>query len=541
MAKPQTLLLLTPTTIARVDLQGGTGRKSSRVTDVWVTPRQDSPSIAALIETAYRLGGKSRGDVTVLSTSFWTGPVSLAREITAGLSEDDVAQSIALETESFSGIPAFESQIAHSPIAPDAVGNSRWWVTQLDSGELAQIEDAVRSLGCRLAGVGHPAVVPMTPPDEPTAAWRSVQWWGEQTLLARGRGAAVSDLKILSAGRQSQRARTELDEFLADGPAGSSTPDSEPPVTAAAEGDGNQRLDASATRLEWVDETTPDELLVGLAEFSELDTTRVNQEGGLQRWATAWLSSRSGNVVPCPVVTLPKPPMSKEASISVSVAAGLVAIGLCFAHHSFVAGRIRDLNQDVSAMNAEVEHVDLERRKLQSLEKKVKKAREAVEDQRAANHELASRLDRAETLMQRQQDRWVALVDALSRSADPDSWIRELTGEDGTVVVHGFATDNEAVHRFASRLEQQIDGSGWQVQPAQTVTDPSRLVAFSVAIAFESESLPRAIVATSDVPIKTKPRVAGVRRASAKPVPATPAPVASAPSKSVASANGEGD
>ena len=347
MAKTQTLLLLTPSTLARVDVQAG-GGKTPRVTDVWVRARQDSPSIAALVESAYKLGRKSRGAVTVLSTSFWTGPVGLARDITAGLSDEDTTQSIALEAESFSGIPAFESQIAHSPIAPDAVGNSRWWVTQLDAGELAQIEDAVRGLGCRLAGVGHPAVVPMTPPDDSTKAWRSVQWWGEQTLLARGRGGAISDLQILSAGRQSQRARAELDEFLADRSVEEFSADAREAVDS-----GNRQHDAFATRLEWIDETTPDELLVGLAEFSELDATRVNQEDGLKRWAAAWMSSRSGDVVPCPVVTLPKPPMSKEASIAVAVAAGLAAIVLCFVHHSFVAGQIADVGKDVAAMDAE--------------------------------------------------------------------------------------------------------------------------------------------------------------------------------------------
>ena len=398
-SKIKTLLLLTSTTLARVDLRG-VGR-STQVTGVWSRPRQESSSIADLVEAAFRAGEKTRGDVYVLSTSFWTGPVSLAREITAGLSDDDIAQSIALEAESFSGIPAFDSQIAHSSISPDAVGNSRWWVTQLDLGELAQIEDAVRNLGGRLAGVGHPAVVPMTAPSEPTTAWRSVQWWGEQTLLARGQGAAISDLQILSAGRQSQRARMELDEFLAEG-----TVD-----TGFAE--AGHPGDAQGTRLEWIDETaTPDELLTGLAEFSEVDATRVNKEDGLKRWATAWLSTRSGDAVPCPTVTLPRPPMTKEASIAISVATGLAAICLCFVHYSFVGGQVSSLGEDVSAMRAAVEHVDMETKRLATLQKKTKETREAVEEKRAANAELASRLDRAETLMKRQQDRWVALVEA---------------------------------------------------------------------------------------------------------------------------------
>lgn len=531
--KIKTILLLTSTTLARVDLRG-TGDRT-QVIGVWSRPRQESASIGDLVEAAFRSGGKTHGDIFVLSTSFWTGPVSLAREITAGLSDEDIAQSIALEAESFSGIPAFDSQIAHSSISPDAVGNLRWWVTQLDLGELAQIEDTIKKLGGRLAGVGHPAVVPMTPPAESTTGWRSVQWWGEQTLLARGQRTAISDLQILSAGRQSQRARMELDEFLAEG------------TGESGFGEADHPGDAQGTRLEWIDETaTPDELLTGLAEFSEVDATRVNEEDGLKRWAVAWLSSRSGDAVPCPTVTLPKPPMTKEASIAISVAAGLAAICLCFVHYSFVGGQVSNIREDVAAMSAAVEHVDLETKRLATLQKKTKETREAVEERRSANAELASRLDRAETLMQRQQDRWVALVDALSKSGDPDSWIRELSGEDGAAVVHGFATDNEAVQRFTSRLERHIDGNGWHVQPAQTVTDPSRLIAFSVAIAFEGESMPRAIVSTSDVPLKTENRARIVPPEAGRPSPANPpsgnpAPVTSAPSKSVAFTEGEGE
>jgi len=124
---------------------------------------------AELVEEAARLGGGGlRGPVWVVMEELFCQSVGLATAVVRDLPEEDLGKLLAYEAQSLSGLSAASAETAWR--ARKGAGRRREFVVaQMARSERDSVDDAVRRLGGRLAGIAHPAEAPA--PQDDAAPW----------------------------------------------------------------------------------------------------------------------------------------------------------------------------------------------------------------------------------------------------------------------------------------------------------------------------------------------------------------------------------
>ena len=450
MFKPTyTLLLITRQLLARVDMSGGRVRKT------WIRPRFESESMATLVDATLRLGPKRAGKVWVLSSDFWTGVVTLPPDVTAMIGGSELEQSIALEAESYSGVSAFDSRIGLRKLSANSGDDARYWVTQVSSIELSEIEYVVRSHGSVWAGAAHPAI--LLPPTSSASgpdrsdAWQLVQAWGETTIASRGVGSTVEALSAIGGRLDTSGTRTEWARWQTSAP------------------------DCNTIWLSDKD-VTPD--LIG-PDDSQL---RFDQEPGLIQWAEAWTQSVVASADSVPLMKAEKRPMSQERQIFFAASLGLLAIAACYGHNRMVHGQLEQADARIEQLEGQKKSLDANKKSLADLKKQNQSTLESIQKSESQRAVLERDLALAKLKIDAQRTRWVQLIDALLEASDKNSWVQRIEGKSGEAVIHGVAITDAAANRFASDLELAARRTGWTVRPARTALAANSLTEFTIAL-----------------------------------------------------------
>ena len=151
-----TVVVVTFDSVARVDLQVG---ESLDVVRSFRTARPSQAELGEAVRQGLSLGPEECGQVFVLSDEFWTGRVSLSREIVDAVPDNKLDQTLALEVENESGISPFESRVGLAA-ASSADGVVTWSIVQADAAQLDGVTDALPSWVdqvCGFASVSSPA------------------------------------------------------------------------------------------------------------------------------------------------------------------------------------------------------------------------------------------------------------------------------------------------------------------------------------------------------------------------------------------------
>ena len=469
-----TLLLVTHTRLARVDVFGG---KSPRTKGVWTRDRIPGESIGTLIDATIRLGPKKTGDVWVFSGDFWTGVIHLAGDVATVLDDDELDQAIALEAETYSGISAFESRLGLKALSKDISGEARWWVTQIPQSDWQEVEQVVRQFRGKLAGIGHPALAELPASlrngesQSDRQQWRLNQSFGESTISINGVGRDIRDVITLGDLR-TQRTQSQLQDWCEE--------------TA-----GRQQS------LAWVtDHAMPEKFVESacrqliLADSSDAevepnpeDGPRLVGEAALGAWAeaTATCIQREGKSGDCfPVAAAHKPPMSNQTATLVACAMGLlVALG-GFALHAGTNKQLVELDRQIDRFNRTKKALATDKQRLLGLEKELAEKRNTVVEMSVRNRDLATNLSEASRIRTFQQTRWLKLVSAIAKASEGACWVRGLESRGNVVTVQGIAVSNQDISVFATKLEEYASPHGWRVHPAQTERNEMALVDFEV-------------------------------------------------------------
>ncbi|MEM6470309.1 MAG: hypothetical protein AAF802_12205 [Planctomycetota bacterium] len=464
----RTILLITDATLGRFDLSGGA---APTVTSSWVRPSFTSQSAGTLVDAALRLGKSRRRQVYVLTTRCWTGSVAIGPDLVSGSSGDDLEQMVALEAETYSGISAFESSTSIRPLPPDALGDARFWLTQIPDTDLRSIDEAVRQAGGKLVGIGHPAV-PTVDAKGPTEPWSSLQNWDEATLLIRGCGGAIADFHSMSSGLQSQRTLQEFEAFF-------QTQGSAAAPFTAEEGVGSGS--AAKSKLQWIGPGELPHAIAGLPEAVDCERFDSGTESDLKRWASAWMRTQAKQAVSVPLVTIPKRPMSKEAGIAIAAVLGLLMMAACFAHYRHLQNQLAEMDANIARMQGQKDQLKSDEDRVKALQKDAEEAESEAKSSMIESMKIATDNATAAQIIEANRRRWLALVDSSIDVSDDSVWLSEIQSTEGTVSLRGLAIDDASVHRLAARLESTDAAKYWQVLPASTTVEPdTTLIGFTI-------------------------------------------------------------
>ncbi len=148
---------------------------------------------------------------------------------------------------------------------------------------------------------------------------------------------------------------------------------------------------------------------------------------------------------------------------------------------------------------------------MKSAEGRVAQLQLDVTKNQTARQTTERQLEIAAATHAQNNQRWVALVDALAQLADGSCWVQKLESTPFHTVVHGLAIDIAAANRFAGRLEHALQSSGWKTIPAKSSVTSNGLVAFDVVL--EAKMKPKGSTVAVDVAIGETDRKLAVSEA----------------------------
>lgn len=171
----------------------GYSPKTGRVTTLPADASGDiGLSIEALLAT---MPGRQR-QVYVVTTEVWSQPVSVENRSLRRIERSQIAQMLAFEAESFSGIPASSARTSTERISSTPL-ETNFWVSQIDSTRFAQAVDAIAYHGGKLLGVAHPCGLPL-PIRGTRGDWTRLEVWDDFALIVskEGRGPLIRQFLV---------------------------------------------------------------------------------------------------------------------------------------------------------------------------------------------------------------------------------------------------------------------------------------------------------------------------------------------------------
>jgi len=418
----QTILLITRDLVARADVRGCPAADDI---ELHRRPRPVAADLPSLVEAALGLSSQRARHVWVFTTELWTQCLSLPAEMTRDLAPDALARALSFEAEPFSGIAGREARVAFQP-QPTTDGQQGYWLAALADESVSQIEYVVQRVGGRMAGIAHPAGLPIDWINAPVSrgVWRRIELW-PGTIVCTASIAGVPSRLVVPGSARPGRWPAEVERWLAE------TESAGPPAVVVGQG-------ASEASTE-----------LATFQFGEPDVQR--------RWLAGCAQALAELASEIPVVRPEKRPMSatsrRNLAAVLALAAGLVCAGHC----------LYSLQQRRS-LDAQAEQLRQPAEQYATLKKQADQLQAANAKLRGENDRLAGDLESFQTSVQAQRLRFARLMDLLARIDPNETLVQKIEGDSEQVVLHGLCLRPEAANRLARQLAEQLDPLGWQVQ-----------------------------------------------------------------------------
>ena len=422
-----TILLITRDLLVRADFKTGA---EVRPVGVWQEPRPAVEDLPSLVEAALRLGPKRAGRVWVLSTEVWTQTMDLPAETVAGLGDEELNRSLGFEAEPLSGIGAFDARTTHVEL-PGEAGARRFWIAQVLTAHLEQIEYLAEQAGGRLAGVAHPGGLPepISQAGARTGAWHRVELWPDAIVCLSGQTGHPVAVRVINSDPKAGRWRTELEGHRPRQPSGA--------VREILCGTGS----------------------VAASELDANHVTTVDDQVGVEQWLRAWAERLSGRVPGVPLIRAPKRPLSAARRRGLAVVLGLVALAICIGQSMFIQSQRKDLQARIEALAEPKKQFDA----------LVKQAGELEEQRTGLDQEvltLRGDLERCDQVLRAQQRRFARLLAALAEQGDDGILVQRIDCSGDEVAIRGICLRPELANRLASGIDESVAPLGWQAEPS---------------------------------------------------------------------------
>jgi len=396
-------------------------------------PHIDDP--ATLVETAIGFDKRKPGRVFVLSSDVWTHTLPLASTNTHGLSAEDLQQMLNFEAEPLSGNSAFEVTSAALPLY-EAAGQKHFWLTQVATSVREQIDEAVRKLGGRLAGIAHPGGVPYSFDESSSVGIAArVEFWpgaavrvacidGSITKALIDDGAVASNWLAATDDWKRQSGTTQVAAVVPENPGG-------------AYG---------------ADYALPDE---ALPPFYSLD-----HEETLVRWLSAWRRALTAKIPAIPLIVPAPRRLTQQQRNKVSLVLGLVVLVACYGHHRWVVSDIDKTAAEKARLEAPGIELNAVKTQFAALEKEMKKLDEE-------KTKLAGDVSKTEAVFASHRRRLAEMMRRLSEVSSDDWVLQQISGTGREIKLTGTTMHPEHISTLTSQLTNDFGRLGWAVDPAR--------------------------------------------------------------------------
>jgi cell division protein FtsB len=385
---------------------------------------------ASLVEGALRLSAKRPGRVWILSSESWTQTLSLSRETVAGLKEDQLGRALGFESEPFSGIPGLESSVGHVAL-PGRNGQQAFWLIQVPTSQMEQVESVVRQAGGKLVGLSHPGGIPrtLTFPNSERGNWQRVELWPGVVLNVRAGAGRRPVVEVRNVDPRPGRWEADAERWQTDG--------------------------SLSARVEALHATGG----VSRADLEFQDCLSFEEPDGLKRLLQAWAEVLAAGEPGVPVIRPPKRPVPASSRWALTAALALVAVVACVGHYVAVQQQKRFLETETARLREPADKMASLKKELQSLS-----AREESLKKDCAK--LTDDLARFETVKRLQKQRVALLLSVLARQANEETVIHKIDGNENEIILHGVCLQHDRADALAATLADALTAYGWQVHPA---------------------------------------------------------------------------
>ncbi|HYF50077.1 MAG TPA: hypothetical protein VEJ63_11760 [Planctomycetota bacterium] len=417
-----TLLVITADFIARADVSS-----QASVLNVWKQARAAETPLEESVNSAIRLGPRPARTVWVLCEDAWTQMLALPHGAVGGLSDADLARAFSFESEPLSGISSSNAALGFIR-AEKTEDLQAFWITVLDSATRTAIQRSVRASGAKLAGIVHPAGVPVPiASSESGVNWRRVETWKQMTLCVTAEGQKPSRVQILNASSQ-PRVQASVSSFMLNALAGHA-----------------EFLDSSASPRS--------------GELSGGSRLQLSNDADFRKWIEAWARQLTTQSSSCPVIA-PEATRTAPATYAfASVALALLAFAGCYMDYRMTSNRIETLREESAALSkpgAQIAKVE------KTVRARTEELRELREKRVRAEAESVSRT----TSMKIQQQRVFTLLERLALDRPEDVVVLAIASKpEGSVEVRGLSIQAQDADELAARLSHSLKQSQWIVEP----------------------------------------------------------------------------
>lgn len=415
-----TVLLITDTEVLRADFDGG-----SKLVDLWRRERAVEGGLATAAELAMGLGPKIGRRVLVLTTAAWTQTLPLPASSLNGMNDDELAQTLKFEVESFSGVAAFESDLAHR-ITHSSADTREFWITQFENSELRTLEEVVSARGAKLIGVCHPAGLPVDVNGQ--AGGKRLEFW-RQTICCTQR-QPTPRMFVMHGDPRSDRWQVALDNWESQN---GQTPASQwlvgPGVAVPAE---------------------------KLSENGD-HVLRLDERSDVEPWLAGWASLADNSDPTVPLVRPPRRPVPRRTKVAAAIALTALVLAACAAHGFWMS----QLKQSVTSKIASLDELKREKGSLEEQLAEAEKSEREIQEQVTA---VRGQLQGMQAMASGQRGRFALLLELLSDLRGEDLVIERLKPDKAGVQLTGLSLSPGAATRLAKSLHPELLAVGWHVQ-----------------------------------------------------------------------------
>ncbi len=421
------LIVVTSHAVAAATLRGG-----KTPTTVSEQSRPADADLVMAVEMALDLAETSTGKVWLALADLWSQPITIQAEVARRIPADQLPQFACFEIEPFSGISPSQGIAGVMPL-PKTESDPGFWVTEIDRSTLDQIDGIIRSRGGKIAGVLHPAGLPV--PIRPLTSkqnWNRLELWPEMAVCLAGRGKETRT-QVLHRGAANEWVAGARVWFDAQGPA-----DHRELWNTTGE-----PYDFSASVEEhWV-------------EFSP------EQKDHLRAWIEGW-GRALGSKLTLPVLKTPPRPMTARDK---KFATGLLAAAALLLATGHYQGMGYWNRHSGAALDGPMGALTGPTNIAKGLRKKIGEQQKELATLTTKDTELTTEIEKFRKVAAAQKRRIPELLEALSEACGPTVLVRSIVIESGRMKVHGRCIDTRQANQVVQVLARRLSELGLAISP----------------------------------------------------------------------------